>query len=247
MDKVKLALNTTSDLIYKSFAPKSSMLYDKIPYVAIILFILAVVLKTIQKVQNNQNYLQNMILGTGTIQKTQNNPVSALFLYYLDAMGVNSFFDTPANSFALGIIMLLINYPLLMMIEMNIGHAYLAYFILVLILYNPFAILYKTLVCYNSTNADTSLVNAPYCCGSFILYATIGCALAILLSCANGWILKSIILFIILLTWGGIIIYEYFGTYANETDNDKRTCKSFYWHGMNFAFGVLSGIVMAKC
>jgi len=247
MDKAKQGLNITYNLIYKSFAPKSARFYDKIPYVAIILFILAVVLKTIQKNQNNQNYMQDIILGTRTDQKTQNNPISALFLYYLNAMGVNSFFNTPANSFALGIIMLLINYPLLMMIEMNIGHAYLAYFILVLILYHPFASLYQILVCYNSTNADTSFVNSPYCCGSFIFWATIGCALAILLLSANGWMLKSIILFIILLSWGGIIIYEYFGTYADITDNDKRTCNTFYWHGMNFAFGVLSGLVMAKC
>lgn len=162
-------------------------------------------------------------------------------------MGVNSFFDTPENSIAVGIIMLLINYPLLMMIEMNIGHAYLAYFILVLLLYHPFAILYQTLVCYNSTYADAGLNDSPYCCGSFIFWATIGCALAILLYCANGWIVKSIVMLIILLTWGGIIIYEYFGTYATETNDDKRTCKSFYWHGMNFVFGVLSGLVMAKC
>ena len=241
-----MALNTTSDLIFKSFAPRSSKLTDKIPYVAIILFILATILKTIQKVQNNQNYLQNMVLGTGT-NKNQSNPISALFLYYLDTMGVNSFFDTPANTMILGIIMLLINYPLLMMIEINIGHAYLAYFILVLILYHPFAVLFQKLVCYNSTYADASLGNSPYCCGSFIFWATIGCVLAILQSCANGWVQKICVLGIILLTWCGIIIYEYFGTYADETNNEKRTCKTFYWHGMNFIFGVLSGLVMAKC
>jgi len=247
MDKAKQVLNITSNLISKSFAPRTSRFYDTIPYVSVILCILAIVLKTIQRIQNNQDYLQNIVLGTGSNKKETQNPVSALFLYYLDSMGVNSFFDTPENTIAFGIIMLLINYPLLMMIEMNIGHAYLAYFILVLILYQPFARLYQKLVCYNSTYADAGLDNSPYCCGSFIFWATIGCALAILLSCANGWIVKSIILFIILLTWGGIIIYEYFGTYANETNNDKRTCKSFYWHGMNFVFGVISGLVMAKC
>ena len=249
MDKAKQALNTTYGLIAKSFAPKSARLYDKIPYVAIILFILAIVLKTIQKNSNNQNYLQNIVLGTstGANQKQKNDPISALFLYYLDTMGVNSFFNSPENSIVAGIIMLLINYPLLMMIEMNIGHAYLAYFILVLILYQPFAFLYQKLVCYNSTNANVGLDDSPYCCGSFIFWATIGCFMAILLSCTNGWMLKSIILFIIVLTWGGIILYEYFGTYADETNDDKRTCKSFYWHGMNFAFGVLSGLVMAKC
>lgn len=247
MDKAKLVLNTTYNLIKKTFAPKSSRLYDKIPYVAIILCILAVVLKTIQKVKNNQNYLQNIILGTDGNKKTENNPVNALFLYYLDAMGVNSLFDTSKNNMVIGIIMILINYPLLMMIEMNIGHAYLAYFILVLILYNPFAILFQKLVCYNSTYANAGLNDSPYCCGSFIFWATIGCALAILLLCANGWKQQICVLGIILLTWCGIIIYEFFGTYADETNDDKRTCKTFYWHGMNFVFGVLSGIVLAKC
>lgn len=246
MNSAKVVINSTFDLIKRSFEPKSGRLYDKIPYISIILFIIATILKTIQKMQNNQSYLQNIILGTDS-NKTQSNPISAACLYYLDAIGVNSFFDTPDNTMILGIIMLLINYPLLMLIEMNIGHAYLAYFILVLILYHPFAILYQKLVCYNSTYANAGLANSPFCCGSFLLWASVGCALAIMLSCATSWTAKFIVLFVILLTWGIIIIVEYFATYANEPDNDKRTCKSFYWHGMNFAFGVLSGLVMAKC
>ena len=59
MDKARFALNTTSNLLSKSFSPKSARLYDKIPYVSIILLIVAIVCKTIQKVKNNQNYLQN--------------------------------------------------------------------------------------------------------------------------------------------------------------------------------------------
>lgn len=245
MYKVKQELNIVSELIYKTFAPRSSSIYDKVPYVAIFLFILAIVLKSIQK-NNNQKYIQNIILGTDDNTKTHINPISAFFLYYVDAMGINSLFDISGNSIVVGIIMILINYPLLMIIEMNIGHAYLAYFIIVLILYKSFAISYQTLVCYNSTYVNCGLETSPYCCGSFIFYATIGCALGILLSCASGRITKSIILFIILLIWGCIIIYEYFGTYADEKNDDKRTCKSLYWHGMNFVFGVLSGLVMVK-
>ncbi len=249
MYKVKQALNTTSDLIYKAFAPRTSSIYHKfkIPYVSIILFILAIVCKSIQKTSNDQEYIQNIILGKDGNQKKHIDPVSAFFLNYLDSMGVNSFFDTDfGNSMTVGIIFLLINYPLLMMIEMNIGHACLAYFIIVLMLYHPFSIQYQNLVCYNRTWGYYG--DSPYCCGSFFFYATIGCALAILLSYAYGWMMKSIILSIILLIWGGIVLYEYYIVYKdkeNEEDN-KRTCLSFYWHAMNFAFGVLSGLVMVK-
>ena len=41
MYKVKQELNIVSELIYKTFAPRSSSIYDKVPYVAIFLFILA--------------------------------------------------------------------------------------------------------------------------------------------------------------------------------------------------------------
>ena len=247
MYKVKQALKITSDLIYKSFAPRSSSIYHKIPYVSIILFIIAIVCKSIQKYNNDQDYIQNIILGKDDNRKKQIDPVSAFFLKYLDLMGVNSFFDTDfGNSITVGIIFLLINYPLLMMIEMNIGHAYLAYFIIVLMLYKPFAIEYQKIVCYNRTSGYYG--DSPYCCGSFIFYSTIGFALAILLSYAHGWIMKLIILSIILLIWGGIILYEYSIVYKDREDEEdnKRTCLSFYWHAMNFAFGVLSGLVMVK-
>jgi hypothetical protein len=161
-------------------------------------------------------------------------------------MGVNSFFDTDYNPLAVGIIMVLIGYPLLALIELNVGHALVAYFILVLIFYRAFAEGFQKLVCMNITWGDNGLDGSSYCCGSFIFWATIGCFLALLFMNAPGLFMKLGVLFVILLTWGGVVLYEYFGTYANETNDEKRTCKTFYWHGMNFAFGVLSGIIMAN-
>jgi hypothetical protein len=235
------------DLINKTFFPRHTSLYDKVPYVSIILFILAVVLKTIQRLSNDKNYLQNIVLGkTQTPRKTQSDPVSALFLNYLDTMGVNSFFDTSNNPLAISIVMVLIGYPLLALIEMNVGHALIGYFILVLIFYVSFAGGFQNLVCQNNTSTISKLSNSTYCCGSFIFWATIGCFLSILFMNANRWTTKLIILAIILLVWGGIILYEYFGTYVDESNQDLRTCNTFFWHGMNFAFGVLSGIVMAN-
>ena len=60
--------------------------------------------------------------------------------------------------------------------------------------------------------------------------------------------MKLIILSIIFLIWGGLILYEYSIVYKDREDEEdnKRTCLSFYWHAMNFAFGVLSGLVMVK-
>ena len=81
MYKVKQALNTTSDLIYKAFAPRTSNIYHKfkIPYVSIILFILAIVCKSIQKSNNDQEYIQNIILGKDGNRKKHIDPVSAFF------------------------------------------------------------------------------------------------------------------------------------------------------------------------
>jgi len=235
------------DLINKTFFPRGTSIYDRIPYVSIALLIIAITLKTIQRVSNNMNYLQDIVLGkTQKPIKTQSNPVSALFLYYLDTMGVNSFFDTSYNPLVIGIIMVIIGYPLLALIELNVGHALTAYFILVLIFYRTFAGGFQRLVCKNDTWSVLDLSESTYCCGSFIFWATIGCFLGILLMNISNLVMKLGMLFIILLIWGGIILYEYFGTYSNESNQDLRTCKTFYWHGMNFAFGILSGIIMAN-
>ena len=244
MYKVKQALKITSDLIYKSFAPRSSSIYHKIPYVSIILFILAIVCCSIQKTSNDYYYIQNIISGKDDNMKKQIDPVSAFFLKYLDTMGVNRFlgvnrfFDMDELNITIESIFFLISYLLLMTIEMNIGHAYLAYFIIVLMLYNTFSISYHKLVCFNGWDYDRNYI---------FLYATSGCALAILLSYAHGLMMKSIILFIILLSWGIIILVNYYNTfqlYSNE--HNLRTCISFYWGGMIFIFGVLSGLVMVQ-
>ena len=233
------------DLLQKTFFPRHASLYNKVPYVSIVLFILALVLKTIQRTSNNMNYLQDITLGKGQ-NKTHSDPVSALFLYYLDTMGVNSFFNTDFNNLAVGLIMLLLGYPLLALIELNVGHALVAYFILVLIFYQTFSAGFKNLVCKNSTWSNNSLDSSHYCCGSFIFWATVGCFLAVLFMNASGLFMKLGVAAAIILTWVGVVLYEYYGTYANERNDELRKCETFYWHGMNFAFGVLSGIILAN-
>lgn len=249
MRKAKQELNIISDLFYRSFSPKQTGIYYKIPYVSIILLIVAIILKTIQKINDDTNYMQNIILGDnfkqGDYPFTYGNPVTSFLLFYLDAMGVNSFYNINGNSTATGIIMLLINYPLLMLIETKIGHAYLAYFIIVLLLYSSFAKEFRQLVCYDPKY--NSMVSSPYCCfGSVFFYATIGFVLAILLYYAHGRVMKSIIFSISLLTWCGILIYEHLVTFKDEDDNYKW-CLMYYWKCMDFVFGFLTGLILAKC
>ena len=68
------------DLINKTFFPRGTSIYDRIPYVSIALLIIAITLKTIQRVSNNMNYLQDIVLAKGQ-NKEQSDPFSALFLY----------------------------------------------------------------------------------------------------------------------------------------------------------------------
>jgi uncharacterized membrane protein YecN with MAPEG domain len=246
MDKLKKINNITSDLLDKAFLKKNTTLYDKIPFITIILFILALVLKTIQSVKYNDNqpeYLQKKVRDVNNKQKL--DPISALFIYYLEAMGVNSLIELPDNPVWAGVIMLIFGYLILALIELNIGHSLVAYFILVLILYNSFSNGYQDLICSNIASYN-SLDKSPYCCGSFIFWASIGCFLAILFICATGWQLKLVISVIASLIWMCVILFEYYGTYANVSNKDLRLCKSFYWHGCNLFFGFVSGLVLAK-
>jgi hypothetical protein len=62
----------------------------------IIFLIIATVLKTIQKVNNDPNYLQDKVRDPN---KLSLDPISSFFYYYLDTVGINSFFDSD-NVFA---------------------------------------------------------------------------------------------------------------------------------------------------
>jgi hypothetical protein len=227
------------NLLNNAFFNHPKTMSDKIPYVTIILFILAVILKTIQKIKNNTNYLQQKIRNSR--YKTL-NPISAFFINYLNAMGINSFFTNNVNTIWTGILLLILTYPLLALIELNIGHRLVAYFIIVLIFYNEFAGGFQELICYNDFT-NSSLNDSPFCCGSFFAMAILGCTFAILFSYGQGWIMKSILGGIALFLWVILVLVDYYTTFSNDKD-DKRKCKAFYWHACNYFFGFISGLLL---
>jgi hypothetical protein len=75
-------------------------------------------------------------------------------------MGVNGFFSNEVNSLWTGILLLFITYPFLIMIELNIGHALVALFIFILILYQVFADGFISMVCRNY-NVGYDVTNSP--------------------------------------------------------------------------------------
>lgn len=227
------------NLLNNAFFNHPKTITDKIPYITIILFILAVILKTIQKIKNNTNYLQNKIRNP--TNKTL-NPISAFFINYLDAMGINSFFTNDVNTLWTGILLLFLTYPLLALIELNIGHRLVAYFIIMLIFYQQFAGGFQELICYNDFYS-TSLGDSSFCCGSFFAWAIVGCTFAILFTYGQGIIMKTILGLIALILWGVLVMVDYYSTFANDT-YDKRKCKAFYWHACNYFFGFISGLLL---
>lgn len=230
----------TLELINSAYFNYPSTLYDKIPYVSIILFIIATVLKIIQKTRDDSKYLQSTIYNK---DDKQMNPITALFMNYLELMGLNSFFDINGNNIIYGIFLLIITYLLLSIIELNVGHAMIIFFVIILILYQYYAYGYQKLVCENDTNTENEM-NGSMCCGSFLMWATVGCFIGILFKHSNKYITKAIIGIIGLILWGILVIIDYFTIYSNK--NDSRLCYSFTWHANNFLFGIITGIVIGN-
>ena len=86
------------------------------PIISICLFIIAVVLNSIQYHKNNNTYLQDKIIISNKDYPSGTTNISNTFLYIYDFIGINGFIDnTPAHIF-----LLIVTYVCLSLIELNI-------------------------------------------------------------------------------------------------------------------------------
>ena len=213
------------------------------PIISILLFILVIILNNIQYSNNNKNYLKNKIKESISADKNKLSLQNSL-LYLYDFIGINSFIY---NSFA-QILFYILTYACLLLIELNIGHISLLFLLLIGIMFQFTWDGFQEAICVNSLNSWTSgsLIYSPYCCGSFVLFMSLGFVLYLIQKNINNWRMRSYIVFGILCTWIGCFLYDYYSTYKNDKDGPQKTCKSFNWHAANFVFGILCGVVLGN-
>ena len=211
------------------------------PFISIGLYIIVIVLNTIQYNNNNPKYLQDQIKHTVSTDKDSTSPQNAL-LYFYDLIGINGF----TNNGLAHILFYILTYICLALIEMNIGHTKIVFFLIILLMFQFFEDGFGSTVCENNLNNSSSIGNSAYCCGSFLLFPSLGFTLFIIQKYANDLYTKMFVWFIIACVWGGCVLYENYVTYGDEKTSNQKNCKIFFWHAANYILGIFCGLVLSK-
>jgi hypothetical protein len=217
------------------FTKKTFVKETRYPIISIILFILVIILNSIQY-SKNEKYLQNKITQSISTDKDKLSLQNAL-LYFYDIIGINSFI---INGLA-HILFYILTYFCLSLIELNIGHIPLLFLLLIDILFNFSWHGFQDAICNNKLDSSRYLESSYHCCGSFILFMSLGFVLYLIQKNINSWIARGFVLFLILSVWIGTFLSDYFAVYDDES-NPRRTCMSFTWHAANYIFGILCAV-----
>jgi hypothetical protein len=239
-------LNNIVFFTKKIFIKKTSY-----PIISIILFIVVLILNIIQysnndsNSNNDKNYLQSKIIEKryNDNKNLKNVYLKNYILYFYDVIGINAFLYNGL----LHIFYLILAYILLALIEMNIGHIPLLFLLFIIILFSTTYMRgIVNSICENSYFIDNLLIS-PYCCGSQILFTSLGFVLYLIqhnIIQMNNYILM---LFIILLAWIGIILFDYYTEFKKKTkEEDTKICYSLNWHASLLIFGILCGVAIGN-
>ena len=181
-------LNSIVYFVKSTFIKKTNL-----PFISIFVFIIAVVLNSIQYSKNDTNFLQDNTTSHKT-NKLNQVTLSNLLLYIYDFIGINGFLSSGLTV----IIFLIITYSCLALIEMNIGHVAILFLLLIDIMFQISIGEVSSALCRNYINQESRISNSPYCCGSFVQYMSIGFILYLTYKNINSKLYKGIIIFLIL-------------------------------------------------
>ena len=231
------------------FINKSFIKTRKYPIISIILFIIVIVLNSIQYHNNDKDYLQKKIkLSDITYDKSKNVRhddsvhTSNTLLYIYDLIGINGFINnTPAHIF-----FYILTYLCLSLIEMNIGYLALLFLLFIDLMFMTFWDQYQDAICRNEILSSDGVSHSAYCCGSFILFMALGFVLYIIQNNVNNIYLRSLVILIIIFTFFMCSLYEKNITFEKMQESSQKTCKIYTWHAANFMFGIACAAALSK-
>jgi hypothetical protein len=229
---------------------------NKVPFISIILFIIVIILNSIQYAKNNNTYLQKQVeVSISTLPGSAS--YQNILLYFYDFIGINGFlscskgaelaipelgkFMSVITIFGL-ILYFIITYVCLSLIEMNSGHNAVLFFLMVCLMFQYFNINFGNVICDNKI--DTGIIFGPFCCGSFIFFAALGFVLFIIQRKTKNLYIKISIWFIMLFIYGICMLMEKF--MQNLQTNNQGFCKLLLWHAFNFVLGIVCGSVIGN-
>ena len=222
----------------------------KYPIISIILFIIVIILNSIQYNKNDKNYLQNQIIvhiktdTDGNIDYSNTNTnINNTLLYIYDFISINGFLDYTPNF----IFFYIITYFCLSLVELNIGHFALLFLLLIDIMFQFFWDQYQAAICSNELSRPNRLWNnPPYCCGSFILFISLGFILYLIQKNIKNIYNRIFSIIILIGIYFLCLPIEIYSNYVNLPDGPEKTCKMFTMHGANYLFGVLCASVLSN-
>ena len=211
------------------------------PIISICLFIIVVILNSFQYA-NNKNYLQDKVIKSNKDDSSRITNIDNTLLYIYDFIGINGFIgNTPAHIF-----FFMLTYFCLSLIELNIGHYILLFLLLIDLMFQFFWDMYQDAVCSNTISTTNRLYNAPYCCGSFILFMALGFVLTLILKNIKNIYELIFIIILIICVFFGCVLYEIHITFKLLPDSDEKTCKTYTWHGANYIFGIICALALGN-
>ena len=211
----------------------------KLPFISIGLFIILIVLNSIQYAANDRKYLQDLLKNSISDAPDTTSPQNAL-LYIFDIIGINAI----SVAFYQSVLFFILAYTCLSLIEMNIGHMKLIFFLIVLIMFQFFEVSFISAICENNLDNYRTIGNSPYCCGSFVLWASVGFTLFIIQKHTTDFYKKLYAWFVIGCVFVGSILNEI--SIDDNTNTNQKICKIFFWHVANYLLGLYCGFVFAN-
>jgi hypothetical protein len=213
------------------------------PIISIILFIIVVILTSIQYANNNK-YFQNKIVSDDEINDgIQKFNISYTLLYIFNTFGINAFIDnTPAYIFVFILI-----YFALALIELNIGHAQLLFLLFINLMFIHFWTPFTRSICENNYLIKPLILDFN-CCSSHILFASLGFILCLLLkNIRNKYAFIFIICLMILICLGGVL-YDYFKNKDKSISKSTSilSCTILTFHVGFFIFGIMSALAFGN-
>lgn len=212
------------------------------PIISILLFIVVVVLNSLQYA-NNDTYLQNKVMVSNRYYPEGTTNVNNVALYIFDMLGINAFInDTPAIIFYF-----MITYILLALVEMNIGYATLLFLLIIDVMFLAFWDPFQDAICKNDLySLSGSMGNAPYCCGSFVLFMAFGFVLFITQKNIKNIYIRLFVLLIGVFVIFMCSLYDTYKTFSYMDDSPQKTCLQYTWHAANFVFGILCASILSN-
>ena len=213
-----------------------------IPIISISLFIIIIVLNSIQYAANDPQYLQSKLIISN--QKFPNGTfnIGNILYFIYDLFSINSFL----NNGIVYVLLYILSYLCLSLIEMNIGYISLLFLLFIDMIFQSFWLAFTTTICQNITE-PIYLPKLKMCCGSFILFTALGFVLFITQNHINNIYYRGLVLFMMLSIWTGCIVndnYDVFYTTSNTAS--QKTCSIFTWHAAYFFFGICCGFVLGN-